>query len=449
MSKYNATAKGLASLGRNGDTMLMHVNPEEVAGLTALMGSSPTINPETGLPEAFGWGSMISNMLGGVASMITGSALYEPAKELAEEYLDSDVGSWFGLGGSALGGAATNAAVSALGAGLTGGNVGNAIKSGALVGAGEGLYGGLEADNILGTTPLSQEKQLEAIGGYGKPAEVFPGAGLSGEALPDANTIAQTPYSELAKTPSSFTNNLKNAWARNFTDTQGLKKFVKDYWEPAALGMTAQAGLESSYEDAEKAKEQNLQWWQGLTRAGIRPEDMLYTTTFRPMSGYAEGGAVGYSGESGIPVKAYIPQHAIDDLKKSGGLGALQMAQGGYINTHPFDPDTSYPQSMIPKAASYPAATPIRNEVLDTNYEDGGFVDGEGDGMSDDVEATIDGVEEVRVADGEVIIPKAIVDMFGVDALDNMLKRVRMAAYGTDKQVKQDAGKEVVLDMLE
>lgn len=199
MAKFQNTASGLASLGRNGDTMLMHVNPEEVAGLTALLGSAPTVNPETGLPEAFGWGGMISNMLGGLASMTVGSSLYEPLKEFAKEkfqlddVVDPDAGSWFGLGGSALGGAATNAAVSALGAGLTGGNIGNAMKAGALAGAGEGLYGGLEADNILGTTPLSQEKQLEAIGGYGKPAEVFPGAGLSGEALPDTNTIAQTP----------------------------------------------------------------------------------------------------------------------------------------------------------------------------------------------------------------------------------------------------------------
>ena len=68
--------------------------------------------------------------------------------------------------------------------------------------------------------------------------------------------------------------------------------------------------------------------------------------------------------------------------------------------------------------------------------------------MSDDIPVLLEGEEEIRVADGEVIIPKAIVDMFGVDALDNMLKRVRMAAYGTDKQVEQDAGKEVVLDML-
>jgi len=485
MAKFQNTANGLASLGRNGDSMLMHVNPEEVAGLAALFGTEPTINPETGLPEAFAWGGMISNALKGVVSLTAGSALYDPIKEAAKEVfelddvVDPDAGSWFGLAGSAGGGAATNAAISALGAGLTGGNVGNAVKSGLLVGGAEGLYGGLEADNILGTqtTPgLAQTKQNinQDVGSYTGGIDlnkgiadsyVTPKAGWKNP-YDTASLPAgwENPYSELeatgkslptestpTKTPSSFTNNLKNAWDRNFTSTKGLKNFVKNYWEPVALGMTAQAGLQSSYEEAEKAKENEYLWWDLMRRTGIRPEDMQYTTTFRPMSGYADGGAVGFSGEGGVPVKAYIPQHAIDDLKREGGLGglgALNLAQGGYINTRPFNPNAEYPQSMISRANTYPGSAPIRNEVIE-GYEDGGFVDGEGDGMSDDVPATIDGEEEVRVADGEVIIPKAIVDMFGVEALDNMLKRVRMAAYGTAHQVKQDAGKEVVLDMLE
>jgi hypothetical protein len=51
--------QGLASLGRNGDTMLVHMNPTEVAGLQSLAmahGGSLTINPNTGMPEAFNLG---------------------------------------------------------------------------------------------------------------------------------------------------------------------------------------------------------------------------------------------------------------------------------------------------------------------------------------------------------------------------------------------------------
>jgi len=40
----------LASYGRDGDTMLAHINPEEAALLKS-RGGSGTINPNTGLPE--------------------------------------------------------------------------------------------------------------------------------------------------------------------------------------------------------------------------------------------------------------------------------------------------------------------------------------------------------------------------------------------------------------
>jgi hypothetical protein len=60
------TSQGLASLGRNGDSMLMHVNPTEVAGLQSLamaQGGSLTINPDTGLPEAFNLGGFFKSLL--------------------------------------------------------------------------------------------------------------------------------------------------------------------------------------------------------------------------------------------------------------------------------------------------------------------------------------------------------------------------------------------------
>ena len=55
-------AAELAKMGRYGDTMLMHVNPQEVAGLASIM--PVTINPETGQPEAF-VGAILGSLLGG------------------------------------------------------------------------------------------------------------------------------------------------------------------------------------------------------------------------------------------------------------------------------------------------------------------------------------------------------------------------------------------------
>lgn len=47
-------SREIASKGRNGDTMLMHIQPQELEGLQSLLGPV-TINPETGNPEAFAW----------------------------------------------------------------------------------------------------------------------------------------------------------------------------------------------------------------------------------------------------------------------------------------------------------------------------------------------------------------------------------------------------------
>ena len=60
--------ENVASKGRHGDTMLMHVNPDELKGLSSLLGPTTT-NPDTGLPEAFLWWlPLIGAALGGIAT---------------------------------------------------------------------------------------------------------------------------------------------------------------------------------------------------------------------------------------------------------------------------------------------------------------------------------------------------------------------------------------------
>ena len=66
-------AQGLAALGRNGDSMLMHVTPSEVAGLQSIAqanGTSLTINPDTGMPEAFSLGGVFRSLLPTVAGFL-------------------------------------------------------------------------------------------------------------------------------------------------------------------------------------------------------------------------------------------------------------------------------------------------------------------------------------------------------------------------------------------
>lgn len=61
--------KKIAKAGRNGDTMLAHINPQEAQMLKA-MGGSGTINPYTGLRE-YGW---FSGFVKGLGNILTGGA---------------------------------------------------------------------------------------------------------------------------------------------------------------------------------------------------------------------------------------------------------------------------------------------------------------------------------------------------------------------------------------
>ena len=74
-------SKGIASLanqvaekGRGGDSTLLHIHPSELAGIAALLGHEVTINPETGLPEAFSWKKLLGAIGLGVAAALTGGA---------------------------------------------------------------------------------------------------------------------------------------------------------------------------------------------------------------------------------------------------------------------------------------------------------------------------------------------------------------------------------------
>ena len=62
----------IAKAGRNGDTQLAHINPQEAQMLKA-MGGSGTINPNTGLRE-YGWlNNFISSILGGATNVVGGA----------------------------------------------------------------------------------------------------------------------------------------------------------------------------------------------------------------------------------------------------------------------------------------------------------------------------------------------------------------------------------------
>jgi hypothetical protein len=111
MNTLKKQAQELASYGRNGDTMLAHITPEEAALLKS-MGGSGTINPDTGLPEFFldsiisAGASLLGGMLGGDsasdAAASQANAQLQAARIAAEESRFRPVAITTGFGRSAF-----------------------------------------------------------------------------------------------------------------------------------------------------------------------------------------------------------------------------------------------------------------------------------------------------------------------------------------------------------
>lgn len=443
---YNTTARGLAALGRNGDDTLMHVNKNELAGLQALLGPV-TVNPKTGMPEAYSWTSMLGSIVGGLGSFGAGAVL-EPIMDTAlggagdgifHDILSKVVPATVGAGiGAAIGGA-------------TGG------KGGALGGAAQGfLSGGLGAfgsDDVVGkptessNTPIPQQS----------PTPDYMQTDLD-KLLGAQPHRLQSPVSETAP-PSDqnfidqLGNNMGQAYS-NLSQPGKLKDLANDYGSYLFQAGLIGQGLADQTNANDQAKKLQEDYRQNQMLRNYLAQQQVNKLFGNVPQYYADGGEVTFSQQGPLPVQVTIPEHLIADAEGAGGIDNLLRTQsanyatGGYINTQQVNPDSFYPQSQIPKARPYLAATPIRHEVLQ-DFADGGYIDGEGDGMSDDIDADIDGVEPVRVADGEFVVPKHIVDMLGADRLEQLLKEVRKSAYGTDEQISQNAGKLAAQRLLE
>lgn len=483
---YHTTAKGLAALGRNGDDTLMHVNKNELAGLQALLGPV-SVNPDTGMPEAYSWSSLLGSVVGGLGSFgagallepVVGDALSSIDDSLTKDVLKKLIPATVGAGvGAAVGGA-------------TGG------KGGAMGGAAQGfLSGGLGAwgsEDVLGKSPEQaalgkaqdvikksdptsiMEQPLSAAGEYTGYKAPEAGDKFTGLSKPTTSDFYKTPGAGLTDpTESAYAavdkgiqssggapeagffdklgTNASRAY-QNLSNKDNLKDVASDYGSYLFQAGLIGQGLADNYNAQDYAKKQREKYNQMIALQNLQAQQYANQLFAGVPQYYADGGPVTFSSQGLLPVQITVPDHVVEEAGRAGGIEGLMasrgsFANGGYINTQQVNPENFYPQSQMPKAQPYAAASPIRHEVIN-NFAEGGYIDGEGDGMSDDIDANIDGQEEVRVADGEFVVPKHIVDMIGVERLDDLLRQVRKASYGTDEQIEQDAGKLAAQRLLE
>ena len=295
----NQSAQGLASLGRNGDTMLMHVNPDELRGLQGLamaQGGSLTINPDTGLPEAF----KIKN-------------LFKAALPIAAGFMFPDfgikfMGGMFGKGVAA--GALAGAGISALSGenpllgALTGGlgGYGGAGLAGSAANVGKGTIANV-ADDVLAVPSLpAQGAGTSGAMGFSETGQTA----LSGLAPGQGGLSLQTAAPNAIKDVISTTTPLEIAGENFGTLMKNPLDVMKDYgYGSSAMlaGGPLLAGLEPSdlgyetgslYNDPDKGKYRGPQGQLNLSDrfdTGLR-----LVAKGGYIDGYAMGGAVQSSG---------------------------------------------------------------------------------------------------------------------------------------------------------
>jgi len=199
-------ANHMASKGRDGDSMLVHMTPGEVHGLQALAmkhGGSLTVNPDTGLPEA--------NFLKSLLPMIAGFAL-GPAG--------------FGLVSSAMG-------AGAVVGGLTGIATGSLSKG---LMAGLGAYGGFGiGEGLIGAGAGTAASNAAAMGVEGAATGAGSQAAMLAEQNAGFGAEGLTRLADSAKVAAGATPTTTGMLSSGFDAAlKDPMAFAKQNWKPIA-----------------------------------------------------------------------------------------------------------------------------------------------------------------------------------------------------------------------
>ncbi len=136
----------------------------------------------------------------------------------------------------------------------------------------------------------------------------------------------------------------------------------------------------------------------------------------------------GSSGQRYFTDPQYIPKSATPSTPMSAeGLAALNAANPAKEEVKPVVP---------------PVTTMAAGGIAE--LKQGKYLDGKTDGMADKVPASIDGMQEARLSDGEFVIPADVVSHLGngnsdagAKVLEDMMARVRKERTGNTKQGKE------------
>ena len=437
----SAIAQNLASRGRNGDTTLVHMTPDEVHGLQALAmakGGSLTINPETGLLEA----SFLSDTFKAIAPTLIGAGLAYfggmPAWAAGltvggvEAVRKDDLGAGIMAGLGAYGGAGMAQGLAGMGAGTAGAagagtqtlaNVGTPAVGASAGAAGTAGGAGSVFPGMQGSVNQAFRPAITGSAGAAGTTNSLVGSGAQIPGIQSASPLQpistqQVPgvnIEERVLDSSTFdrSRNMYNgqvgdaytadSMAKTAAEraTKGLPEYAPSFRQNVGTGVDrlGQPGgftaLKDNYITAMGGDKRAL---LGLAGVGASVADGYGAFDqpefeLQPEEDYDYGGPY-------EPTPRTAQFQSTDDILAGGGR------------------EFKYFDNVNP----YPNVRPIQAAegglmALDA-ADEGRFLEGQGDGVSDSIPAMVDGEQPVMLSDGEYIMPAEFVSAIGNGSSD-------------------------------
>jgi hypothetical protein len=194
----------------------------------------------------------------------------------------------------------------------------------------------------------------------------------------------------------------------------------------------------------------------GMQNQPVPPQASFVQNLTSARTGYADGGDVSNyrQDQAALNINELPTLNVNTGMQSNGGLSGLNGMNpiGGLMGAlMGRNPNVTYTMRSGTVTPDEFRRTNVPSMILNALYDKfspkmakGGYLDGQGDGMSDSIPATIEGKQPARLADGEFVIPADVVSHLGNGStkagskrLYAMLDKVRKARTGTKKQGKQ------------
>ena len=472
-----ALAQQVASYGRGGDKLLLHVRPDELQGLASML--TITINPETGMPEAFLKGlrraaSNITKPIRKIAKSKAFKTIAPIALAIAAPYILPQLAAGVGLGTVGVGGAA--------GTGLAGFLGGSSIGATALTTGLGSLAGNLVAGRKFGDAAKAAlisgatAGALKGVGNVRAGKTFFSGADKIGTPGVDAvgtSTISSTdatPFksSGFAQTGDSLTttgapgvsaDKIIDSGAITNTASDAVKEAISQGGGYAQTGLSRiQPGVEDTF----------------VNRLGAAKDSLV--------SGLKDRYSLDLAGAANLGkdvLTADIGASAVEmDNAQQQALEDQQLTQAGYSVSYPSGFGTQRVirdssgvvtnltaadilsralgggrMQFAPQTTFAPTAVAAQGGLVELAQggEFSGMVPGDGGGMEDNVYMPIkEGPEQVgtlAVSPSEYVVDSYTMAALGngnptegAKVMDKTIKQIRKKAYGDTQQPNEIDG---------